>query len=178
MFSAGADPRRGPLRRLFVALAALLLTLAPLTPASAHAELTSSSPADGAAVPQLPSTVELRFSEAIASPAYVTVTDPAGREVSVGPPEVLDTLVAQPVADSAAAGAYTVEYRVVSSDGHSISGSLDFTVALGTGAPDADTGPATSAGGFWAEHWRQAALAGVGLLAGVALLGTGLRERR
>jgi cobalamin biosynthesis Mg chelatase CobN len=65
--------------------------------------------------------------------------------VSEGPAEVLDDTVTQPLADGLPAGAYTVEYRVTSGDGHPISGSFAFTVAQGAPSSSAASAPSSSA---------------------------------
>jgi len=155
----------------------LLGVLAPLTGASAHASLASSAPGDGDVVQDLPPAVQLTFGEAIATPAYVVVRDPAGHEVAEGEPDVVDAVVTQPVVGREAAGEYTVDYRVVSADGHPVSGTLTFAVRSGDRVTEATADGPSEVGGFWERHWEHVALAGVGLIAGVALLGTGLRGR-
>jgi methionine-rich copper-binding protein CopC len=157
-------------------LGVLLLATAPLLagpPAHAHAELLSASPAEGDVVETLPGEVELTFSEPVATPAYVVVNGPDGEQVSDGDPQVVDGVVTQTTPGSGPAGAYTVDYRVVSTDGHPVSGQVGFTVGAATGPPPVPTtGP-----GFWDEHAGHVAIGGVGLLAGVVLLGAGLRTR-
>jgi methionine-rich copper-binding protein CopC len=170
-----ARPLAGrPVVRLVAWTAALLLGLAPAlagAPASAHAQLRSTVPAAGDVVETMPPDVELTFNEAVASPAYVVVTAPDGGQVDAGEPEVVDGTVTQPVRDEGGPGQYTVDYRIVSADGHPISGSYRFNVQSGPSAA-----PPTEAG-FWSGHWEHVVLAGVGLLVGVALLGVGLRGR-
>jgi methionine-rich copper-binding protein CopC len=156
-------------------LGAVLLATAPLltgAPVLAHTELISASPAQGDVVESLPGTVELTFSEAVGSTAYVAVNGPDGEAVSDGEPQVVDGVVTQRTAGSGSAGAYTVDYRVVSADGHPVSGQVEFTVGSGTGPPPV---PLTEPG-FWDEHAVHVALGGVGLVAGVVLLGAGLRR--
>jgi methionine-rich copper-binding protein CopC len=162
--------------RLSAGLAALLLAVAPAAPATAHAALVSSSPPDGAVVETLPDAVELTFSEAVATPAYVVVTDPHGRTVSAGEAQVTDASVSQPTRQSDEQGEYSVDYRIVSADGHPVTGNLRFTV--GSGAEPSTAGMRPRARGFWGEHWRRVRLAGAGLLAGAAVLRSGLRARR
>ena len=86
----------------------------------------------------MPSRAFLTFSDAIAEVHEVTVVGPDG-SVTNGDPtyagaEVRQTLWAGPD------GAYTMHYHVVSSDGHEISGEVDFEVgALSTTDHDATT---------------------------------------
>lgn len=186
-----------------LALAGLVLGAAP---ASAHAELVSSTPKDGASVATLPATVELTFSEAVGSVgAYVAVTDPAGDEVGVGEPDVVDGTVTLKTTGAGPAGDYTLAYRVVSADGHPVSGDVGFTVETASDAdpgPDADAGtdpgpgtepgsargsdaePASAAAddaaaqeGFVSRHATHIGLAALGLVAAAVLLGVGVRGR-
>lgn len=117
-----------------VAVAVALLTAG--TPAMAHTDLVDSSPKDGTTVDAAPSAVELVFSEAIAAQyTQVAVLSAAGEHVEAGPPETNRERVTQPVGDLSP-GAYTISYRVVSADGHPVSGELAFSIA-----PPPDTTP-------------------------------------
>ena len=129
---------------LLASVATLAFVLAGAGAALAHDEVVATAPAAQASVPTAPSVVELQMS----SPPQglgteVRVTGPGGSVVSDGPAEVLDRAVRQPLADGLAAGAYTVEYRVTSGDGHPISGSFGFTVAQG--APSSSAAPSSAA---------------------------------
>lgn len=169
-------------RSLGAGLGALALALAPLlgpAPALAHAELISASPADGAVVDEFPPSVTLTFSEAVATPAYVVVSDQDGRSVTDGEARVVDGTVTQPTVGAGEGGEYTVDYRVVSADGHPVNGTVGFEVDSGSDAPAAasSTPPVPETEGFWSEHGQHVALAAAGLLAGAALLGAGMRQR-
>jgi methionine-rich copper-binding protein CopC len=136
--SSPPDRRSTRAARTVAALAAGLVLALVATPASAHDELRSSLPADGATVAQPPGQVVLTFEEApVALGAQVVVTGPAG-PVSSGTPRLTGTEVAQDVQPLAPAGRYTVEWRVTSDDGHPVSGRFAFTAqAAATGAPSA-----------------------------------------
>lgn len=120
-------------RALTAAAATLLLSigsLAAATPASAHDELRSSDPAAGATLETPPEQLTLTFSGEISTEAGATeiqVTDADGTSLTDGDPVVEGAVVTQPLTD-AASGAVTVLWKVVSSDGHPISGELGFTV--------------------------------------------------
>lgn len=110
-------------------LAALLLL--PL-PARAHSELRTSEPANGARLAASPSEFVLRFNEAVQVTA-VTLHDAAGRETRVAlprdtTPRAVERLAAPPLAP----GAWRLEWRAISADGHPVRGSVRFTVS---GAP-------------------------------------------
>lgn len=115
-------------------LAAFLVLFAPLS-ASAHDSLLTSSPEADGTVDTLPSELTLTFSAKLidgAGATEVVVTDPSGESVIDGAATVDGAIVTQPLAAEAAAGAYHVIWKVVSSDGHPTSGEFDFTVANAT----------------------------------------------
>ncbi|WP_228387858.1 MULTISPECIES: copper resistance CopC family protein [unclassified Nocardioides] len=190
-----ARPTTSPApRRRLATLAALLLALIPGTllaaaaPASAHAALVSSDPADGSRVASLPDEVTLEFNEEISDPAYVVVTAPDGVRVNSGDatvrgPRVTQALDAQGLA--LPAGSYTLAYRVVSADGHPISGEQTFEVETATAADPAtetdrtDEG-ATEGGAAADDDWGATAtgLVVAGVVALVVLAGALLLRAR
>jgi methionine-rich copper-binding protein CopC len=126
------------LARTLVAFAAATLASAGLllaaAPAQAHDELESTDPAADSTVEALPDHLTLTFSGVLATDAgasEVAVTDSAGTSLVDGAPVVADTVLTQQLTGTAS-GAITVLWKVVSSDGHPISGEYSFTV---TGAP-------------------------------------------
>ncbi len=99
--------------------------------AAAHTALVSSDPAEGATVTTVPATVTLSFSEDI-NPAFATVVinGSDGRNWVTEAAQVAGFQVRVAMQPDAPAGAdYTVAYRVVSADGHPVSGSFTFTIA-------------------------------------------------
>jgi hypothetical protein len=123
---------RSPGAALVAALVGVVaLLLLYIRPAVAHTELRTADPADGADLARAPSQVTLTFGEAVTEPAYVVVTAPDGSRVEDGAAAVADATVRQPldaVSPQAQAGGWTVAYRVVSVDGHAVTGELAFTV--------------------------------------------------
>lgn len=110
------------------ALAAASLFFTPLA-ASAHDELIGSDPASGATVEGLPAQLTLSYSAVISAEpgaSEVSVTDAAGTELS-GEPVAQETNLVVPL-EGEAEGAVRVLWKVVSSDGHPISGEFSFTV--------------------------------------------------
>ena len=108
------------------------LTLAGAGPASAHAALESTDPAQNSVVATAPAFVTLTFSEAVSlSGDSVRVLDPAGKPVDTG-----DAAHADGRADTArvglagglANGTYTVAWRAVSDDSHPVGGAFTFSV--------------------------------------------------
>lgn len=138
-------------RRALAALAALALILVAPAPAFAHDALEGSAPASGAAAATVPDEVRLDFSERpLGVGAEVRVTDASGVTWSDGAPQVIDRSVHQMLRPGGPAGAYTVVWRVVSSDSHPIEGTFGFTVTsagtVGSTTPAAAPGASTSPG--------------------------------
>ncbi|MFT3798752.1 copper resistance CopC family protein [Microbacterium sp.] len=120
-----------------------ILSLAAM-PAWAHDELLGADPADGAHLDALPAEIALTFSGVLLDEPGATdivVTDAAGTDLTDGDP-VLDGTRVRQALQGAGSGPVTVLWRVVSSDGHPISGQYAFTVGEGgatfTPAPGAD----------------------------------------
>ena len=137
-------------RQLVATLAILVGVLAlGTTAASAHATLESSSPADGQSVLTSPSEIRITFSEAVTTiSGGLSVLDADGKTVDVGNSEVVGgrTLVA-PISETLSDGTYVATYRVLSADGHPVSGSLLF--AVGAGALDRSAQPSSSGDRLW-----------------------------
>lgn len=157
---------------------ALLGVVATATPASAHAVLTGSSPAESAVVRGAPPRqVTLDFSEGVAmSDGAIRVLDPRGKRVDTG--KVRDTGKGGAVQRAVALrpglvkGTYTVAWQAVSADSHPVSGAFTFSIgkASKTSATvpgqDADAGGG-SVGALYGTA-RYAAYAGFILLVGGA----------
>lgn len=138
------------LRRLSAAvLLGAALPALTATAANAHSALRSSDPANGSTLTAAPDQVNLVFNEEV-EPQYVdgAVTigsaDPAPVSATVEEATVVLTVPAQTNAAAEAGGltSWRVDYRVVSADGHPISGAVTFSV---NGVPDAPVGGTTAA---------------------------------
>jgi methionine-rich copper-binding protein CopC len=117
------------MRRAVAALiVALLATLATATPALAHNVLVSSDPANGATLDAAPQQVTFTFDQPIENfdPA-LKVFGPNGNEFTTAAPTVQGTTVSAPMA-AGPAGDYRAVYRIVSADGHPVTGEITFTL--------------------------------------------------
>jgi methionine-rich copper-binding protein CopC len=113
-------------------------------PASAHDQLISTNPADGSTLASLPAQVTLTFGEVVLDTdggTQVKVTDSSGKSLNAGATAVKDNVVTQGVTGQAS-GPVTVLWRVISEDGHPVSGEFTFTVQ-GKGATIAPVPTAT-----------------------------------
>ncbi|MEV7146468.1 copper resistance protein CopC [Streptomyces sp. NPDC093084] len=115
------------------------LLLASAAPASAHAALRGSDPADGAVLKSSPGSVTLTFTESVGLlDDSFRVYDPTNHRVTTsapghGPGGADTARITFP--KRLGTGTFTVAWRVVSADSHPVSGALTFSV----GEPSATT---------------------------------------
>ncbi|MFJ4469734.1 copper resistance CopC/CopD family protein [Streptomyces sp. NPDC089424] len=171
-------PPPGVLRRLrrpllLIAVLALCL-LGGAAPASAHAALGRTDPADGTVLASAPRHLTLTFTESVGLlDDSVRVIDPENRPVDTGaatqPGGRADTVrVGLPT--GLADGTYTVAWRVVSADSHPVSGAFIFSVGEPSATTAAVTGPTEDpAIASLYNIARYAAYGGLALLIGVAV---------
>lgn len=99
------------------------------SPVQAHDQLIGSNPKQGATLDKQPPWIELEFSGNIQDIGNEIQVKHDDKDVSAGELTVDGTKVKSALPDDLEPGAYTVVWRVVSSDGHPISGTVDFTLA-------------------------------------------------
>ncbi|GAA1501400.1 hypothetical protein GCM10009827_010690 [Dactylosporangium maewongense] len=121
---------------------AVVTALTTASPAWAHNALRGSTPAEGAGLPTSPAAITMTFRESPnAAMAQVAVVDAAGADLVAGAPTGAGTTLTQPLRAATAAGAVSVTYRVVSTDGHPVQGKITFTVAAAPPASPAAGSP-------------------------------------
>lgn len=127
---------------------AVLAVLSAAVPASAHDELIASSPTAGEALTEAPASVSLEFSaDVLTTGAVIVIADGRGTDWAAAPAVPQGSSVTADVRAGMPDAGYELRWRVVSADGHPISGIIPFTV--GDGQPlvrDADAGTATAGG--------------------------------
>jgi methionine-rich copper-binding protein CopC len=112
------------------------------SPASAHSVLLSTTPVDKSQVASAPAKVALTFNEAPrARYSTIHVVGPDGQRRDSGSVQVIDDAATESLGGTRPAGKYTVDWRVISTDGHPVSGQFTFTAtaaaaALGPRQPD------------------------------------------
>lgn len=146
------------------------------TAAMAHASVVDTNPANGAKVQKLPSEATITFDEQ-PSMANMVLTEPDGR-LRTMQPDIEGSTVTAALPTDGPRGQYVVAYRVVSDDGHPVSGSIRFVVTTGE---KPDFSPPSAA---IENHSYGSGLPLIGILAGVgaAIIVAGalltLRKRR
>ncbi|GLW07795.1 hypothetical protein Misp01_29250 [Microtetraspora sp. NBRC 13810] len=140
------------MRRLLTVLVLAFAAVAGVvTPAQAHNVLIGSDPKDKATLSAAPERVTLEFDQPVRQGfTQVTVTGPGGARFDEGGPSVDRTKVSVALGAPGPAGEYVIGYRILSSDGHPVSGSLTFTTTTGgtgTGQPAAAAPAASPVGG-------------------------------
>jgi len=118
--------------------AVVVTSLISAAPASAHAALVKITPNADATLTTAPTEVVLEFDEPVSRTfATVVVNTAAGVNVARGKPTVLGARVTQPLSPAMTSGGYRVAYRVVSNDGHPVSGESHFSLTLASGSGSA-----------------------------------------
>jgi copper transport protein len=129
-------------RLVAVGAASAVLALAWTTPAFAHATLEGTEPARGSTVATQPQAVVFHFSEPVEMNfSAVHVYDATGDVVDDGAPVHpggVTSDVAVGLQPRLAHGTYTATYRVISADGHPVSGGFLFSIGA-AGAPPTKT---------------------------------------
>ncbi|WP_157970819.1 copper resistance CopC/CopD family protein [Nakamurella deserti] len=156
-------------------LLAALLTGWFALPALAHATLTTATPGDASVVERAPTVVTLTYDEAVGlQNGAVKVLAPDGTRVDTGEATTGDggRSVTAPLQPGLARGTYTILWRVLSEDSHSIFGASTFSVGQPSATVAGAAVEAEAGGGDAAKR-----LLGVGrllLYAGLVLLFGGL----
>lgn len=177
--------RRWVVRGLLAPLI-LLSAVMGAPPAAAHDVVESSEPAQGATLDASPASVSIKLSDTPEQQVALTLVGPEGKHYEQGSTAVQDEVVSVAVAPLGPAGVYEIGYRVLSSDGHPITGAVPFRLrspgpgaapaAQSTGAeagvqpePGATVQPSTQAGREGPPMWPFVALVIVVVGAALAL---------
>ncbi len=116
-----------------------LLSVLMAPTGSAHADLQVSTPEDGESLRVAPEKIRLTFSEELFEELVeISILDAAGDlystiEVEQTPPPGTDVIFPWP--PQAPPGEYSIAYRVVSADGHPVTGTISFSYAATTPEP-------------------------------------------
>lgn len=121
---------------LLAFVVAVLTSLLSVQAASAHAQLLDTDPAEGAVLDEAPAHATLRFNEAVQLlPTSIELFSASGSPIALTA-RVSGTDVFITMPTELTDGRYALSYRVVSADGHPVSGAVSFSIgdADGPGA--------------------------------------------
>jgi copper transport protein len=127
--------RRG--KAVVAGFIALLIALALAGEAYAHASLVKASPADGAVVPVAPAVLSLTFNEPV-SPLVIRLIGPDGASIEPSAVVAENNTVTVTAAAPLQRGTHVLSWRVISSDGHPVGGSLLFSIGAPSVQPAAE----------------------------------------
>lgn len=144
------------------------------SPASAHAALAGTDPEDGSSLQTLPETVTFTFTENVGN-VNVAVQSPDGAQMQLSDVVAVDNTASATLTDPGQRGTYTASYRVVSADGHPISGTVTFDVVTGETVDQVETEPVAQ--GFFDQHTGHIIWGSLAGLAAIALIVWPLRRR-
>lgn len=137
-----------PVAGLATLLIALGSVLGISTPAAAHDDFVSSYPQADTTIKGSPDEITLSFSGALTDmedASVIEVLDQQGANVAIDAPGISGTSITQHLTPEAATGVFTVRWKVVSADGHPVSGEYTYTVEPMTIGSGADTTEGVSA---------------------------------
>lgn len=180
--------------RKTAAIAALCATttFSLFTPAFAHDQLVSVTPESGTTLTATPDEIVMEFSGDIMNvdgANQIKVVDAEGNSLADGAPKIDGKTVTQKLTkDESTNDTYTITWRVVSSDGHAIQDSFEYTVGNGA-TSSAASSSVTEAGsadatdqdshksGFTPANIAIFAAAAVLVIGAVAVVATKARRR-
>lgn len=119
------------MKRILILTAAIFLV--PVN-ASAHSGLVSSNPAANVEITSMPAEIELKFTEELMtvgeeSVNTISLVDPLGTQITLRNIQVIGALLTAKIPESEyPSGLYTVNYKIVSADGHKLSESYSFSL--------------------------------------------------
>jgi hypothetical protein len=122
------------MRKLLLSVVVTALALLSSPVASAHGEIVSSSPEQYSNATPIPTQVWIQFDgnlQTLDGQAINTidVVDSTGLTVSFGDPVIEGGTISTKISGQSAPGVFTVNYRIVSEDGHPVEGSYTFNAS-------------------------------------------------
>lgn len=142
----------------------MMMLIAGVAAALAHASLKATVPEDGAIVATAPASFSLTFSEPV-SPLALSLVKPDGSSISLDRFALKDRTLEIDVPPGLGRGTHVLSWRIVSEDGHPVGGSVIFSI----GEPSAEA-PLVEEESDWTVRgglWLAKAALYVGLFIGV-----------
>lgn len=136
------------MKRLLASLAIVVAVLGfSATAASAHTDLVSSTPKDGATLDAAPTQIVLTFNEELLEDTVKVVAKSKTGDVNVlsDVAQASGTKVEVPWPADAPGDEYELSYRIVSADGHPVTGSITFSYVTASSSSAATASASASA---------------------------------
>lgn len=118
------------MKRLFSAVAAILLAMSISTSALAHSHISGTNPADGEVVTEPLQEITLEFDGGIEQGSFIDLTTTSGEEIVVQDIIVGDGVLTGTLVEPLQNDVYLVNWSVISADGHPLEGEFSFTVEV------------------------------------------------
>lgn len=109
--------------------ATVIFLFACTTTVSAHTGLTSSTPAEGEDITEDVYEIVLEFNSKIESTSTVKVFDESKEEITISTTQVSENVMTGGFLSPLDNGTYTVEWKIIGTDGHPIQGTYSFIVS-------------------------------------------------
>jgi len=164
------------MRKSLVALTVAVLALFSTPVASAHGEIVSTFPEQYSNATPIPSEVWIEFDgdlQTLDGQAINTieVVDSTGLTVSYGDPIITGGKISTKLSGQSAPGVFTVNYRIVSEDGHPVEGSYTFNASPNY----ADDAPVTTAA---PKEGSKLSLGGIVMIVFLGVFAVGMLVKR
>jgi copper resistance protein C len=118
------------MKKLIAVVTALTLTMMFSVQAFAHSYLSGSNPTDGEVKTEPVQAITLNFDEKIMEGSFIDLATTKGEAIEVTNLEIGDGFLTGRVAEPLANNDYTVNWSIISADGHPLEGSFSFTVKV------------------------------------------------
>jgi methionine-rich copper-binding protein CopC len=120
------------MKKSFILVFIFFSSLAGMNSALAHAQVTKTVPSRNEVLSVLPQLIWIEFDGDLMlfgdkNPNSITVTDARKNRIDVGNPIIGGARISTKTKSHIKSGRYKVSYRVVSEDGHVVTGSYSFT---------------------------------------------------
>ncbi|WP_158582993.1 copper resistance CopC family protein [Lysinibacillus yapensis] len=116
------------MKRFTIAAAAVLLATTISHTAFAHSNLGASNPADGEVVAEPLNEITLEFEGQIEQGSFIEVTTTSGQAVEIQDITIGEGTLTGTVAEPLPNGDYSVNWSIISADGHPLEGDFSFKV--------------------------------------------------
>ena len=116
------------MKRIFTAVAAVLLAMSISTSAFAHSHIGGSNPADGDVVTEPLKEIVLEFDGQIEQGSFIDVTTTEGQAIELQEIIIGEGTLTGTVAEPLPNDEYQVNWSIISADGHPLEGEFSFTV--------------------------------------------------